>query len=100
MQRYNLSFVESYPQISFSFPFQPEGLSSVKLGKLIECESDEKDEKPKTKKKKSKKEGSASEEEKEEEPLEEVNTDNPHKWKPDLIIQIKLDIYILHTKHI
>merc|ERR1712079_431323 len=72
----------------------------VKLGKLIECESDEKDEKPKTKKKKSKKEGSASEEEKEEEPLEEVNTDHPHKWKPDLIIQIKLDIYILHTKHI
>merc|ERR1712038_143996 len=66
---------------------EPEGLSSVKLGKLIECESDEKDEKPKTKKKKSKKEGSASEEEKEEEPLEEVNTDHPHKWKPDLIIQ-------------
>merc|ERR1712045_281018 len=31
---------------------EPEGLSSVKLGKLIECESDEKDEKPKTKKKK------------------------------------------------
>merc|ERR1711933_652277 len=25
---------------------EPEGLSSVKLGKLIECESDEKDEKP------------------------------------------------------
>ena len=54
----------------------------MKLGKLIECESDEKDEKPKTKKKKSKKEGSASEEEKEEEPIEEVNTDHPHKWKP------------------
>merc|ERR1712045_975909 len=61
---------------------EPEGLSSVKLGKLIECESDEKDEKPKTKKKKSKKEGSASEEEKEEEPIEEVNTDHPIKWKP------------------
>lgn len=82
MQRYNVGFVESDPQIFFSFPLQPEGLSSVKLGKLIECESDEKDEKPKTKKKKSKKEGSASEEEKEEEPIEEVNTDHPHKWKP------------------
>lgn len=98
MQRYNVGFVESDPQIFFSFPFQPEGLSSVKLGKLIECESDEKDEKPKTKKKKSKKEGSASEEEKEEEPIEEVNTDHPHK--PDLTIQIKLDLHITHKTYL
>ena len=54
---------------------QPEGLSIIQLGNLIESEPDEKDE-AKPKKKKSKKKGpEEEEEEKEESPVEEeVNT--------------------------
>ena len=74
---------------------QPEGLSTVQLGKLIESEPDEKDEAKPKKKKSKKKEPEEEEEVKEESPVEEEVitspiTPQPIKTKEDPTVLTKL----------
>ena len=61
---------------------QPEGLSTVQLGKLIESEPDEKDEAKPKKKKSKKKEPEEEEEVKEESPVEEEVITHPITPQP------------------
>ena len=84
---------------------QPEGLSTVQLGKLIESEPDEKDEAKPKKKKSKKKEPEEEEEVKEESPVEEEVITSPitpqpikTKENPTVLTNL-LDYLYLKTIH-